>query len=137
LSYQRIYNQEKKRFGCLRCGHVWFSRRQPHYCAYCKSSLWNKPRKYHSPETGIKPTEKRTAATGRAAAKQRPERIRTNPARACHDCGTTEQIFKSIWAFPFAITAKTRDSRLFFKFDFSPSSANLILLWSFYLEEIN
>jgi predicted Zn-ribbon and HTH transcriptional regulator len=76
MSLKKSSQIEKQRFGCLRCGYVWFTRLKPRYCANCKSSLWNKPRKYFSPETGIEPTEKRTAATGRAAARQRPERIR-------------------------------------------------------------
>lgn len=59
---------------CVRCGNEWKPRRFPvKYCAGCKSSLWNAPRKYNN---GINRTaSKRTKATGRAAAALKPERI--------------------------------------------------------------
>lgn len=76
----KLTTEQKNDFvKCERCFHTWRPRRLPViYCAACKSSLWNKPRKYQS--SHIKSldfirvhdpniiTAKRTAPTGRAAA---------------------------------------------------------------------
>jgi hypothetical protein len=44
--------------------------------------------------------------------------------------------FLDVKAFPFARIAKIRDSKQFFKFDFFPPSAILLLIWSFDFGEI-